>query len=51
MTITDHDGKKINHSLKDVKLSDTEDFVYEFMVPSNTANISVDLKGSVKNLS
>lgn len=51
MTITDHDGKQVNHTVKDPKLSDEEDFVFEFMVPSNTQNITVKLSGSVKNFS
>lgn len=51
MKITDHDEKKVNHSLKDIKVSDTEDFVFEFLVPSNTSTIEVLFKCSVKNLS
>ena len=51
MTIIDHDGKQINHQVIDPKLKDNEDFVFEFMVPSNTQTISVKLTGTVKNIS
>lgn len=50
MTITDHDGKKVDHKVKDPKLSDNEDYIFEFLVPSNTSMINVSLTGSVKNL-
>jgi hypothetical protein len=40
----------VNFQVKDPKLSDSEDYVYEFIVPSNVLQIAVSLAASVKNL-
>ena len=49
--ITDHDGKKINYTVKDAPFSDDEEFTYEFMVPPETREISLNFQGEVKNIS
>lgn len=39
LSILDHYGKKVNFQVKDPKLSDSEEYVYEFIVPADVASI------------